>query len=812
MFQDLVKDVAYAARTLTRSRSFTAVAILTLTLGIGATTAIFSVVDALLLRPLPYRDPAHLVSFFEDLDKLGYPRARVSPPTYLDLKAQTRVFDTVAAVNETSFNLSGGAGSITMLTGALITHDLFMVLGANPLLGRTFRPEEDRPGANRVVLLSFSLWQSRFAGNAGIVGQPIRLNGELYTVTGVMPPDFSFPDKESDPIEVWAPRAFTPQELTARRARYLMVIARLRSGISLSEANASLRLLASQAARQYPDDMRGVNGFFAEPLQESNTHDVKRGLMLLMAAVGFILLIACANVANLLLSRSAGRRREIALRTALGAGKGRILRQLLTESAVLSLAGGALGTCFAVASFAYLKQLVPEDLSRTASLSLNLPVFGFTILISLASSFLFGLAPALEIAKADVNETLRDGGWGSAGSRRTLTGIFVAGEVALSLLLLVCAGLLLKSLSKLRDVDPGFQSAHVLTLDFDLGEARFQDEAQRARFFEQVLEQTRALPGVESAGLTGGLPLRSKGWTEEVTPEAASTWRDALANMIYRVITPGYLETLRVPLVRGRFFDSRDREGARLVAIVNQKAAREFWPNQDPIGKRLKLGRLNSSAPWMEIVGVTGDVKHTGLNEPSRQEVYCPYLQTKASRQWARFLALRTTGDPLRILPELRRIAARIDRDEPLNHVMLMRDVVALETSQNKVQTMLVSGLAALALVMACLGIYGVMAYLVTQRTREIGVRMALGARRRQILGLVVKRGMTLTVIGVGIGVCASVTLTRLMRGLLFGVSPVDSLVIAGVSALLLAVALAACLIPARRAASIDPTQALRAE
>jgi len=809
MLRDFAKDLRYAARTLARSRGFTAIAILTLTLGIGATTAIFSVVDAVLLRPLPYRDPRRLVSFFEDLGKLGYPRARVSPPTYLDLKARNRVFEDVAAVNETSFTLSGGAGGAKLLTGALVTHNLFALLGAKPLLGSVFRPEEDRPGASHVVLLSFSVWQNSFAGNAGIVGQSIRLNGEPYTVAGVMPSGFSFPDREIEAIELWAPRAFTSQELAARRARYLTVVGRLRPGISLDEANADLRVLARQNARAYPNDVQGVSGFFAEPLGESNTHDVKRGLLMLMAAVGFILLIACASVANLLLSRAAGRRREIALRAALGARRSRILRQLLTESALLSIAGGALGACFAVASFAALKHLIPEDLSRTILLTFNLPMFGFTILISLASGFLFGLAPALEISKADLNEGLREGGRGSAGSRQTLTGVFVAAEVALSLLLLVCAGLLLKSLSNLQHVDPGFQSAHVLALDFDLAEPKYREEIQRTRFLERILDETRA---ARSAGLTGGLPFTSKGWTEEVTPEGETGWRDGPANPIYRVITPGYLETLNVRLIRGRFFDGRDREGRALVAIVNRKAAREFWPNQNPIGKRLKFGRLASDNPWIQVVGVTGDVKHSGLAEPSLQEVYCPYLQVKATRQWPRFLALRTSGDPLKVLTELRRIAARIDSQEPLNHVMTMSEIVDRETSQSKMQTTLLSGLAALALVMACVGIYGVMAYLVTQRTREIGVRMALGARETQIFGLVLKRGMTLTLIGVVIGVCAAVALTRLIGGLLFGISPLDSQVIVSVSGLLMAVALMACLIPARRAASIDPVHALRAE
>jgi putative ABC transport system permease protein len=812
MRQEIPKDIRYAIRMLLRNRAFTAIALITLALGIGSTTAMFSVVDAVLLRPLPYHDPARLVRFFEDLSKAGYPRAYVSPPTYLDLKAQTQLFEDVAAVNETSFNRSEDGGGATQLNGVLGTHNLFSALDVKPILGRTFLPEEDRPGANRVVLLSYALWRSRFAANPGVIGQSLRLDGEPYTVIGVMPAGFSFPDKEVNPIDVWVPRAFTPQELSARRARYLTVVGRLRPGVSLGEVNARLQALADWNLRQYPNDMRGVSRFFAEPLQESNTHDVKRGLLMLLFAVGFILLIACANVANLLLSRAASRRREMALRAALGAGRRRIFQQLLTESSLLSGAGGILGLCLALSSFGLLKRLIPSDLSHTAPLHFNLPVLGFAMLISLASSFLFGLAPALQISKTDLNEALREGSRGSTGSRQRLGSVFVAGEIALSLLLLVSAGLMLKSLFKLQHVNPGFQATHVLTLDFDMAEPRYRDSDVRTRFIETVLARVRALPGVESAGVTGGLPLESRGWTEEITPEGATTRHDAPATMIYRVITPGYLETLRVPLIRGRFFDNRDRENAPPVAIINQKTAQDIWPNQNPIGKRLKLGRLDSNSPWMQVVGVTGDVKHTGLADNSRQEIYCSYLQARASLQWQRFLAVRTSGDPMGILRELRQIAAKIDRDEPLNDVMTMSEIVERETSQSQIQATLLGGLAALALIMASIGIYGVMAYMVAQRVQEMGVRMALGAQRSEVLVLVLRKGLRLTLLGVAAGAATGLAVTRWLSSLLFAVSPTDPSIICGVAALLITVALVACFIPARRAASIDPMEALRAE
>lgn len=688
------QDIRYGLRTLRTSPGFAAIAILTLTLGIGATTAIFSVVQAVLLRPLNYFEPERIVSFFEDQAGLGYPRTRVSPPTYLDLKAQTQIFQDVAAVNETGFNLAGGSDGARQLSGALVTYNLFGVLCSQPMIGTSFSPEEDRPGANQVVLLSFPLWKAEFAGNPGIVGQTIRLNDEPYTVKGVMPPGFSFPDKEPNSIDVWVPRAFTPEELTNRRAHYLIAVGRLQPGVSLSEANAAIRVVASQDARQYPNDMQGVSGFVAESLQESYVHDVKPGLSMLMTAVGFILLIACVNVANLLLSRAARRQREIILRAALGASTGRILRQLLVESALLSATGGIAGTAVAIGSFVFLKRLIPDDLLHATSLRFSLPVFGFTVLVSLASSFLFGLAPALQTAKVQLNEALREGGRGGAGTRHKLGNLFVAAEVALSLVLLVGAGLLLKSFSNLQHVDTGFRPAHVLTLDFDLAEAKYRDYAQRTRFLEAVLQGTRALPGVENAALTGGLPLTSKGGLrEEVTPEGPTVTGAPPARAVYRVISPGFFETLRVPLIRGRFFDERDREDGPLVAIVNQKAARDFWPNQDPIGRRLKFGWPDSGSPWLQVVGVTSDLKQVELSGPSRDEVYCAYLQSRDSWEWPRFLVVRTSGDPLAAEAALRQMAARIDPQEPLNHVMTMNEIVERETSQSEMQALLLGGL-----------------------------------------------------------------------------------------------------------------------
>lgn len=808
---DALRDLAYSTRTFRKAPLFTAAALLTLTLGIGATTAVFSVVDAVLLRPLPYPDPQRIVTIFEDLGEVGYPRTRVSAPTYLDLVGQQgRLFDHVAALNETSFMLRDERGVSRTLAGALVTADLFAVLGVEPMLGTGIRPEEDRPGANHVVLLSYALWQSAFGGDPGVVGRTVHLNDDAYAVKGVMPPGFAFPDKQVEPMQLWVPRAFTADELGARTARYLIAVARLRAGVSRSEVDVALGLLARHAIAQDPRAMRGVSRFFAEPLQESYVHEAKRGLVMLMLAVGFILLIACANVATLLLSRAAGRRREMVVRAALGASAGRLRRQLLAESALLAAFGGLIGTATAIGSFGVLRLLIPADLARTMPLTVSLPVLAFSLLVTVTSSVLFGVAPAWQLSRVDLNDALRSGGRTQAGSRSRLRDLFVASEIALSLVLLIGAGLVLKSLWNLQHVDTGFQADHVLTLDFALREPAYRDANVRTRFLEAVLASARSLPGVQSAGLAGGLPLASKGGLrQEVTTEGGA-WRDRPATGVYRVISPGFLETLRIPVIRGRRFDARDNETSPPVALINRTAARLFWPGQDPIGKRLKLGNAESTPPWLEVVGVTGDIQEASLDTPPRLEVYCPARQSLASWQWPRFLVLRTIGDPLAVRQALNDQVARLDPEEPLENVMLLADIVEGETTQTRMQAVLLSGLASLALIMACVGIYGVMVQVVTQRTREIGIRTALGARPREVAGLVLRQGTRLTLTGVAAGLIAALLLARLMESLLFGVSPLDPLTFATVPTILTLIALAACYLPARRAARIDPTVALR--
>jgi putative ABC transport system permease protein len=805
----LVQDLRYGLRLLARSPGFTAIALLTLTLGIGATAAIFSVVDAVLLRALPYRDPQCLVSVFEDLSETGFPRNTPAPANYVDWKAQTQIFQDAAAVADRVYSLTGNGIEPEEVQGAAVTWNLFAVLGIRAALGREFLAEEDRPGAARVVLISHGLWKRRFGGDSGLVGRQVLVNDQKYTVVGVMPPGFSYPNRDT---EIWTPIALTPEELANRGGHYLHVVARLRSGVTLAKANAELQVLCTRLARTYPDTNAGISRFFAEPLHDTYTRDARTGLIVLMAAVGFILLIACANIANLLLSRATARRREIAVRTALGAARGRIVRQMLTESALLASGGGVLGILLADWCFNFLTNLIPQDLSRTVALSLDLRVLAFAVAVSLASSFLFGMAPALQVSGIGLNDALKEGGRGAAGpGRGTFRSLLVIGQVALSLMLLVGSGLLLESFAQLRGLDPGFRADHVLTVRL-YDAARYRDFTKRSQFFEQVLERVRALPGVKAAGFTSALPLTWDGGTNTFTPEGRVLDRNVTYDANNRVVSPGYFEAMRVPLRRGRYFNSGDGPDARAVAIINETMARKFWPNGDALGKRFKFDEPNAKTPWCSIVGVVGDVRQMRLNEAPRQEMYFPYWQAKGNWMAPRDLAMRTAGNPLDLAAAVRQAVWSIDKDQPVSDVMTMDDILDQEVAQRRVQAALLGGFAALALILACVGIYGVLSYLVTQRTREIGVRVALGARASDVFRTVAGQGMALAAIGIAAGLAVSLLLMRLLSSLLFGVNSADPAAYLSAVTLFAAVALVASYFPARRAARVDPMAALRCE
>ena len=802
------QDVRYGARTLRKAPGFTAVAVLTLALGIGANTAIFSVVYAVLLRALPYHEPNRLVSLYEDGQRAGVPRQAFSPADYLDCKNQIRAFEDVAAADGNYFNLTGGGGEPERLWGYMDTSNLFPMLGARPLLGRDFTADEDQPGHQDVVLLSYRLWKRRFAGDRSILGKDLLLNGQKYTVLGVMPSSFSFPDSE---VDLWMPRGFRFDELQSREEHYLEVFARLRPEASIEQANAQLSVLAQQLRQQHMDEMRFVDGFGAEPLQLRYTRDVRTPLMVLLAAVGLILVIACANVANLLLSRAALRGPEVALRTALGATRRRIVGQMLTESLLLACLGGALGILLAACTFRFLAVLIPTELSRTVSLNLNFEVLAATLMISLASVLLFGLAPALRISKGDCSDALKENARGTASrEHKRLGDVLVIAEIAMCLMLLVGSGLLLQSFVNVSRVPLGFRSDHVLKAGLTLPRSADWGFARRSQFVQSVLERVSRLPDVKSAGFTSVLPLLWKGAPPiaflpdgAVDPAMSYTAQD-------RVITPGYFETMQIPLRRGRFFDEHDGADAPAVVIVNEAMARKFWRNEEVVGARIRMPGPDGALRWAQIVGVVGNVRSSGPELPAKEELYFPYWQAEGNYMVPNTLVIRTSGDATALASALRETIWSVSPTQPITYIRKMDEVLNDELQPRRTQAVFVGGLAILALLLACVGIYGLIGYFVSQRYHEIGIRMALGADSAEILRLVLRRAGMLTLIGVSVGLLMALLVRRLMVSLLFGVAPFSTISFAGGMLLLSAVALAASYVPARRATRVDPMVAFR--
>ncbi len=677
------------------------------------------------------------------------------------------------------------------------------------MLGRTFLREEDRPEGPKVAVISHRLWRRRFGSSPNIIGQQILLDDLKYTVVGVLPPGFSFPNSETD---VWTPIAFTPKELAEFGSHYLDVVARLQPGVSIEQADAALMVLRDRLARQN-QDVEMVKRFFAELLQYSYTRDSRQGLIVLFAAVGFILLIACANIANLLLSRAGTRQREIAIRRAVGAGRARIVRQLLTESALLAIGGGVIGLALANWTFAFLKNLIPPDLTASVSITMDWPVVVFSIGVTLLSSFVFGLAPALQITKMDLNEVLKEGGRGMAGSKRSrLGGALVVGEVALSLMLLAGSALLLRSFANLRGINPGFEADHVLTARLSAPVPKYKDFTKRSALYRAILDRVRALPGVESAAFTSALPLTWAGGTNGFTPEGALVHVNETYDANNRVVTPGYFETMKIPLREGRFFDERDTQDAEPVAMINETMARKFWPNQDPIGKRFKRASAKNPNPWVRIVGIVGDVRQMRLNEPPRQEMYFPDPQSENNWMKLRDLVIRTKVNPESLASTIRQAVWSVDRDQPVSDVMSRDDLLDKEVTRWRVEATLLGALALLALTLACVGMYGVLSYLVTQRTPEIGIRLALGANASNVFRNVTGHGMSLVAIGIAIGLAAALGVSRLLASLLFEVNATDPAIYAGTAAVFALIAFAACAVPARRAAKVDPVIALRYE
>lgn len=810
LMRDALQDVRYALRTLRQRPGFALVAILTLALGTGANTAIFSVLNAVLLKPLSFHKPERLVMVWEDASRVGFPQNLPAPANYRDWKSQNQVFEDMAATMGVAYALTG-AGEPARVAGQAATANLFSLLGARPALGRGFAVEEEEPGADKVVILSHALWQSRFGADRGVMGRDILLNGEKRTVVGVMPAGFQFLEPS---VSLWVPLAQAPEDWANRGGHYLTVVARLRPTVALEEANADIKTIMARIARDYPDKAAEL-GAYVVPLREQVTGDARRPLLMLLVAVAFVLLIACTNIAGLLLSRSVARQRELAIRVALGASRWRIARQLLTESTLLSIAGGAVGIVLAFWSLPYLKQLIPPTMMQSASLAIDGKVLAFTLLISLAAGTVLGLAPALQASRMGPGEALKEGG-GRAGSgtgSRRLRNAFVVAEIAMSLVLLVGASLLMQSLDKLRGQYAGIQPENLLTLRTELPGSTYRDHAQRVAFYNEVLEGVRHLPGVVSAGFTTAVPLTWKGGTSGFVVEGRLPGRGMDNNANHRQVSVDYLQTMGIPLKEGRYFRDGDGPESQPVVIINEAMASTYWPNEGAVGKRFKIGGADSDRPSLTIVGVVSDVRQMGLNAPVKPEMYLPYRQVDYQQWFApSYLVIRASVEPRGLVRSVRREIYAVDPAQPVSDVRTMAEILGQEAAQRSVGVTLLAVFAALAVLLASLGVYGVLSFLVVHHTQEIGVRLALGAQPRAILALVLRQGMALTLAGVGLGLCGALALTRLLESQLFGVTATDPVTYVGLALLLAAVALAACWLPAHRAAQVDPMVALRSE
>ena len=829
MLEDVFQDLRYGARMLLKQPFFTAVAVATLALGIGANTAIFSVVHTVLFRPLPFENPEQLVVVWETVLSRGNVQGTPSPPDFREWRARAKCFQQMAAFYDTDFNLSG-SGDPERLSGAFVSADLFPLLGVKAALGRTFLPAEEQFGAHRVVVLSHALWRRRFEADPRLVGRSVTLNDQPYTVVGVAPPDFNFEDfaDAGADVELWAPMAFAPGDrMDTRGNHFLRVLARLKPGLTVPTAQAEMDVVTGQLAQEHQENA-GL-GARVVPLREELVGGYRTALLVLLGAVGFVLLIACANVANLLLARSTARRREFAIRSALGASRTRVVRQLVTESLLLGVTGGAAGLLLAWWGVEALLTLGPADLPRAAEIGVDARALAFTLLLSVATGLLFGLLPALHTFNADLGGALKEGGRAATAGRRDglLRRILVVTEIAMSLVLLVGAGLLAGSFWRLLQVDPGFNPEKLLTVQITLPEARYPKSSphQAQAFYRQLVERLAALPGARSVGATTSLPLASGGWGKMLSIEGrpAPASMESVPVVQYRQVTPDYFGTLGVPLLSGRFITERDAGDSTPVALVNEEMARRYFPGEDALGRQIWMGPPEKllppgalptgySFPRLTIVGVVKDVKHLGLNRQAGPEVYIPHLQ--GSRETARslFVAVRTETDPLRFEAAVRREVAALDKDQPVADVRTMEQRLAESLSSARFNMLLLGVFAGVALLLAAVGLYGVIAYMVAQQAHEIGIRIALGAQRRDVLRLVVGQGMLLAVVGVGVGLAAAAGLTRLMSSLLYGVEATNPETFASVALLLVTVALLACYVPARRATKIDPMVALRFE
>jgi putative ABC transport system permease protein len=818
------QDIKVAIRMMIKRPGFSIVVVLTLALGIGANTAIFSVVNAVLLRPLAYKDSATLVNIWGKIDNQGIPRLGFSEPEYWDLRDRNQSLADLGA-----YSLGGGANLTSrdsqpmQVSTPAVSATLFQILGVQTALGRTFTLDEDQPGHDREALLSFALWKSLFGGDPQIVGRSIELDGQAYAIVGVLRQDFSLGGKH----DLWIPLGLDRAKPQNRGSHYLRVTARLKPGVNLAQVSAEMDRFAAQLAREYPNNYLAGSGWgmFVVPLKEQIVATIRPALLVLLGAVAFVLLIACVNVANLLLAQASAREKELSIRAAMGAGRARIVRQFVTESMVLAVMGGAVGLVIAYWGVYALRTLAPDNIPRMDEVRVDPLVLGFTLGISLLTGLVFGLAPAWQVSRTNLQSSLKETGQSTsaASATRRLRGILVVSEMALAVLLLVGAGLLIRSFQHLLEVSPGFQRQHLLSMRLSPPAKAYPDGTPLQAFYQQVLNRVKTIPGVQAAGAVSELPMSdsySSGSTFVEQTSAVDLPRYApLSNLPFieadfRTAAPGYFEAMQIPLVRGRFLTDADTADASFVAVVDQDFARRFWPNEDPIGKRIAINTIPKSNPlmpqWCAVVGVVGHVKHYGPDSGGREQAYFPVTQSPFFRSM--YLAVRTTLEPASVTSAIRQQVLAIDKDMPVYEVSTMDQLLSNSVVQPRLNLALLVTFAALALVLAAVGIYGVMAYTVTQRTHEIGIRMAIGAQTEDVLKQVLMEGARLAVMGLVLGLAGSLAANRLMATLLFGVKPTDPLTFAAVAVLLTSVMLAACYIPARRATRVDPMVALRYE
>jgi putative ABC transport system permease protein len=808
---NLAQDVKFAIRQMTRKPGFAAAVVLTMALAIGANAAIFSVLNSVLLKPLPYSHPETLIKVWTRFTGIGLPNDQnwVSAPEFRDFQQLNHSFSELAAMSTGSVNL-GVKGSPQRVVGAAVSPNLFAMLGQQPLLGRTFLAEEAQPGHDRELILSYGLWRRAFGGNPNIDGTTMDIDGVPMTVVGVMPEGFSYPDES----EIWQPLAFSPGDLSenSRGSHGLEVLGRIKPGLSVAQVQSDMdrvgRTMIEEHA-SYPYSKYGF-GIILNPLLEETVADVKPSLVVLMAAVALVLLIACVNIANLLLTRATEREQEMEARLALGASGSRLMRQLLTESVVLALAGGLVGLGATPLILRGLVVLAAKSLPRTLDTGIDAPVLAMSAAVSLATGILFGLAPALQISRKRSFDGLKSARTTEGRRPKRLRSVLVICETALAVLLIAGAGLLLRSFAQILKVNPGFQPDGVVTLRVALPDAVYSKPEQIRGFYSDLLSRVQSLPGVQAAGAVSGLPLSGQGGSGTITVDTQSVpMEDRDPEADQRVVTPDYFKAMGISLVSGRFFTPGDTAGAPPVAIVDESLAQTYWPGQDPIGRRLHTGGFRSTAPWETVVGVVGHVHNRTLEARSRVEVYWPENQNPATGMT---LAVLTSGNPMNLVPTIESVVASIDSDLPVYRVRTMREVMGDSLLRRRLALILLAAFAGLALLLASVGIYGVTAYGVAQRRVEIGVRMAVGANRGQVLWLVMRSGAATIVTGLGLGLLLSLALTRLMSGLLFAVHAADPWALGGACLILLLAALLAILIPARRATRVSPMAALRYE